>query len=110
MSSHFNSYHRRSAAVLTNLRVGISRDKIDAMTMLTRSLACLRIMIVAALVWSVTALPLMAAAPQGAPVDTGKNWVIPYTLVVLAIALGLVIVCRSANRSKEVRHTELDDD
>jgi hypothetical protein len=80
------------------------------MTILARMLACLRIALVAVLVWSVTALPLMAAAPQGPPADTGKSWVVPYMLVVLAIALGLMIVCRSANRNKEVRQTEFDDD
>lgn len=80
------------------------------MLILARSLACLRMALVAVLVLSMTAVPSMAAAPQGPPADTGKSWVVPYTLVVLAIALGLMIVCRSANRSKEVRHTELDDD
>ncbi len=80
------------------------------MTILARMLASLRIALVVALVWSVTAIPLMAAAPQAAPVDTGKSWVVPYTLVVLAIALGLTIVCRSPNRNKEVRQTDFDDD
>jgi hypothetical protein len=81
------------------------------MTFIARTLALLRDLLLAILAWSLTTLPLMAAAPQGTPAgEGGKSWVVPYTLVVLAIALGLIIVCRSANRSKEVRHTEFDDD
>ena len=96
--------------MLIALPVGIGRDKIDVMTLRARLFAYLRIVLVAALAWSITALPLMAAGPQGAATDSGKSWVVPYTLVVLAIALGLMVVCRSANRSKEVRHTEFDED
>jgi hypothetical protein len=80
------------------------------MALLARKLAWLRTLLIAVVAWSVTALPLMAAAPQGAPAgEAGKGWVIPYTLVVLSIALGLTIVCRSANRGKERRHSEDDE-
>jgi len=80
------------------------------MALVFRKLAWLRIALVAVLAWSATALPLMAATPPPAPADTSKSWVVPYMIVILAIALGLMIVCRSANRGKEVRHTEFDDD
>jgi hypothetical protein len=46
------------------------------------------------------------AAAEAAP--AGKSYVIPYMVVVLCIALGLVVVCRSGNRSKEPKIDKLE--
>jgi hypothetical protein len=75
-----------------------------------RKLIWVRFAIVAVLAWSLTATVALAAAPPGGPAsDADKSYVIPYMLVVLAMALGLIIVCRSSNRSSELRRSEDDD-
>ncbi len=47
-----------------------------------------------------------AAAPM-TPVVQEKSYVKSYALVVLGIALGVLVVCRSANRTTEIKY---DDD
>ena len=61
-----------------------------------------------ALAWITTASTLLAAkaAAPAAP-TTNQSYGIPYALVVLGIVLGLLIVCRSSNRTNEI---SLSDD
>ena len=68
-----------------------------------------RFAIVAVLAWSLTATMALAATAPGTSGGGDKSYVIPYMLVVLAMALGLMIVCRSSNRSSEMRRSEDDD-
>jgi hypothetical protein len=74
-----------------------------------RTLIWIRAATVALLAWSLTATMALAASTPGAPVDSGKSYVIPYFLVILAMALGLIIVCRSSNRSTDLRRSDDDD-
>ena len=46
------------------------------------------------------------ALAQEESAAAGPNWVLSYTLVVLAIALGLTVVCRMGRRSQEIKHPE----
>ncbi len=81
-----------------------------AMNPFIRTLIRVRFAIVAILAWSLTATMALAASAPGAPASDGdKSYVMPYMLVVLATALGLIIVCRSSNRSNELRRSEDDD-
>jgi hypothetical protein len=50
-------------------------------------------------VWAHAAVVL--AQPKKEEPASGKSYVIPYVLVVLCIALGLLVVCRSGSRSDE---------
>jgi len=43
-------------------------------------------------------------------VSTQHDVVIPYVVVVLCVALGLVVVCRSANRNPEVKLEDLEEE
>jgi hypothetical protein len=55
----------------------------------------------------------LPAAAWAAPADTGPTVhgdTIPYLLVLLCLALGFILLCRSSSRSKEVRLDELDED
>jgi hypothetical protein len=36
--------------------------------------------------------------------------VVPYVIVVLCVALGMVVLCRSANRSSDVKLDDLDQE
>ena len=36
--------------------------------------------------------------------------VVPYVIVVLCIALGMIVLCRSANRSTDVKLEDLDEE
>jgi hypothetical protein len=57
--------------------------------------------------WSIAAQALWAQAPvPPGQQKIEKNYSIQYFLVVLACALGLLIVCRSANRSTEIKRTD----
>ncbi len=79
------------------------------MCSLQRLLASLRIAAVVLTAWLTSAAIAVAETRPGAEnADTGKSYVVPYALVVLAIALGLMIVCRSANRSTDLKQS--DDD
>ena len=50
-------------------------------------------------------------APVLAQVVSGlHDAVIPYVVVVLCVALGLIVVCRSANRSPEVKLEDLEEE
>jgi hypothetical protein len=51
-------------------------------------------------VWAQTAAA-WAQARGGPPPPPSKSYVMPYVLVVLCIALGLLVVCRSGSRSNE---------
>jgi hypothetical protein len=46
------------------------------------------------------------AAPPTAPGE--KSYVLPYVIVVLCIALGLLVVCRSGGRSNEPKLDNLE--
>jgi fatty acid desaturase len=74
-----------------------------------RKLMWLRFAIVAVLAWSLTATLAVAATAPGGPGGGDKSYVIPYMLVILAMALGLMIVCRSSNRSSELKRSDDDD-
>jgi hypothetical protein len=67
-----------------------------------------RIAALALMTWSLGALPVHAQA-RGAAQAYEKSYVVPYILVLLACALGLLIVCRSSNRSSEIKRTDDDD-
>ncbi|HEV2969568.1 MAG TPA: hypothetical protein VGY55_06225 [Pirellulales bacterium] len=66
-----------------------------------------RIAAFAVIAWTLGAQAVFAQAP-GAAQSYEKSYVVPYILVLLACALGLLIVCRSSNRSSEIKRT--DDD
>ncbi|MHB1038526.1 MAG: hypothetical protein ACYC35_29485 [Pirellulales bacterium] len=61
---------------------------------------------------SLQALAWAKAAPAEPPAAAGagdKTYVLPYMLVLLALCLGMLVVCRSARRSDKVRvKDELD--
>jgi hypothetical protein len=63
---------------------------------------------ISALAWSIGARVTFAQAPSAAQAYE-KSYVVPYILVLLACALGLLIVCRSSNRSSEIKRTDDDD-
>jgi hypothetical protein len=95
---------------LGGLRADADRVKITVMNPFFRKLIWVRFAIAAVLAWSLTATMALAATAPGAPgADSGKSYVVSYFLVVLATALGLIIVCRSSNRSNELRRSEDDD-
>jgi hypothetical protein len=95
---------------LGGLRADAEPAKITVMNPFFRKLIWVRFAIVAVLAWSLTATIALAATAAGAPgADSGKSYVVSYFLVVLATALGLIIVCRSSNRSNELRRSEDDD-
>jgi hypothetical protein len=63
---------------------------------------CLRLAI-GFLVWLLAAPAVWAQAPKnGPPGPAEKGYVLCYLVVVLAVALGLMLVCRSTNRAKEI--------
>jgi hypothetical protein len=70
----------------------------------------IRVATAALLAWTLTATMALAASTPGGPApDSAKSYVIPYFLVILAMALGLIIVCRSSNRSTDLRRSDDDD-
>jgi hypothetical protein len=74
------------------------------MTTFRQFLRGLRIAAIAILCWAIAAESLLAQAPvpRGAQPDS-KSYAIPYFVVVLCCTLGLLIVCRSANRSTDIK-------
>ena len=56
-------------------------------------------------IWLVSA-PAVQAAPPPVVVVPEKGYVKEYALVVLGIALGLLIVCRSAHRTTEIKYED----
>jgi hypothetical protein len=56
------------------------------------------------IVWSIAGQSLWAQAPGQQHVD--KSYGIQYFLVILGCALGLLIVCRSANRTTDIKRTD----
>jgi hypothetical protein len=77
------------------------------MTTFRQYLRGLRIAAIAILALDFVAQSLLAQAPvpRGAQLDT-KSYAIPYFVVVLGCALGLLIVCRSSNRSSDVKRSD----
>jgi hypothetical protein len=66
-----------------------------------------RIAAIAMLCMVIAAESLLAQAPvPPGSQQASKSYAIPYFVVVLACALGLLIVCRSANRSSDVKRTD----
>ena len=54
------------------------------------------------LAWLLAAPALLAQVPKNGPAAPAeKGYVLCYLVVVLAITLGLMLVCRSSNRAKE---------
>jgi hypothetical protein len=51
-----------------------------------------------------------AAWAQAQPPAQGHSDVMAYMLLVFCIALGMIMVCRSAGRTSEVRLEELDEE
>ena len=46
-----------------------------------------------------------------AQIVTGPHdLVVPYVVVVLCVALGMIVLCRSANRSSDVKLDDLDEE
>jgi hypothetical protein len=67
----------------------------------------LRIAAMAILALAMTAQSLLAQAPvRPGSEQISKSYAIPYFVVVLGCALGLLIVCRSANRSTEIKRSD----
>jgi len=51
-------------------------------------------------------IPFVLAQMFTAPHDP----VVPYVIVVLCVALGMIVLCRSANRSSDVKLDDLDEE
>jgi hypothetical protein len=49
---------------------------------------------------------MLILAQIGLPHDP----VVPYVIVVLCVALGMIVLCRSANRSTDVKLENLDEE
>jgi hypothetical protein len=56
------------------------------------------------------AVPSAAYAASTQPAAPTHNHTLPYLLVMLCLALALILLCRSASRSKDLRLEELDED
>ena len=54
--------------------------------------------------------PTAAWAATQPPAGPGHSDVMAYMLIVFCVALGMIIVCRSAGRTAEVRLEELDEE
>jgi hypothetical protein len=79
------------------------------MAILHRLLASIRILLLVLAAWAgQVAIAVAETRPGADQPDTGKSYVMPYAIVLLAIALGLIVVCRSSNRSSESKAR--DDD
>jgi hypothetical protein len=67
----------------------------------------LQVAVLTLIAWSVAAQSLLAQAP-GPPGSQRieKNYSIQYFLVMLGCVLGLLIVCRSAHRTTEIKRTD----
>ena len=67
----------------------------------------LRIAAIAILTLAIVAQSLLAQAPvPRGPQPDSKSYAIPYFVVVLGCTLGLLIVCRSANRSTDIKRSD----
>jgi len=69
-----------------------------------RSVACWIARTVAAVSIALLAAPAIWAADPESPPPAGPGYVKSYMLTVLAVALGLIVVGRSANRTTEVKY------
>jgi hypothetical protein len=58
-------------------------------------------------VWANAAIAHAQAAGQPAAIES-KSYVISYMVVVLAVALGLLVVCRSGSRANEPKLDDLE--
>jgi hypothetical protein len=54
--------------------------------------------------------PIEAWAQVPAPPTSGHSDVVAYMLVIFCVALGMIILCRSAGRTTEVRLDDIDDE
>jgi hypothetical protein len=61
-------------------------------------------------VWAQAAIVFAQKKGKGAPAAASgeKSYVLPYVIVVLCIALGLLVVCRSGGRSNEPKLDNLE--
>jgi hypothetical protein len=59
-------------------------------------------------VWANAAVTHAQTAGQKAAAIESKSYVISYMVVVLAVALGLLVVCRSGGRSNEPKLDNLE--
>jgi hypothetical protein len=60
-------------------------------------------------VWMQAAIVFAQRKGKDAPAAPGeKSYVLPYVIVVLCIALGLLVVCRSGGRSNEPKLENLE--
>jgi hypothetical protein len=68
-----------------------------------------KLLAMAAAMWLAVYGHALAAKNKPAPADTGgaaestKGWVLPYFIVLLAIGLGMLVVCRSSRRSERAK-------
>ena len=70
----------------------------------------IRFALVTALVCVVwTPKAAFAQAAPAAPTGPLHSDAMPYLLILFCLALGLIVVCRSANRSPEIRLEDLDE-
>jgi hypothetical protein len=77
------------------------------MTTLRQFLRGLQIAAIAILALAIVAQSLLAQAPgPRGPQPDSKSYAIPYFVVVLACTLGLLIVCRSSNRSTDIKRSD----
>lgn len=59
-------------------------------------------------VWAQTAVTYAQPPAKQEAAAGGKSYVVSYMVVVLAIALGLLVVCRSGGRSNEPKLEDLE--
>jgi hypothetical protein len=59
-------------------------------------------------IWANTAIGYAQTAGQKAAAIESKSYVVSYVIVVLAIALGLLVVCRSGSRANEPKLDDLE--
>ncbi len=71
---------------------------------------CHRLLVVTITLVACLAVGNVAWADSSVPAAPAeKSYVLPYFVVVLACALGLMLVCRSSHRTTEIKQTEFDD-
>lgn len=60
-------------------------------------------------IWNHAGVAFAQRAIKAAPVEQ-KSYILPYMAVILCIALGLIVVCRSGGRTNEARLEKLDEE
>ncbi len=61
-------------------------------------------------VWCLSVGTALARPREEIDQPVTKSWVMPYILVVVCIAFGLIVVCRPTTRKTEVQIKEDDDE